>query len=506
MIRSIRSLPSLSRLLGESQGSAMPMIALGIFVLVGATGAAIDMGRVQMVQTKLSNSLDAAGLAVGSEVSTSNVQTEAAKYFNVNYPPGFMGSTTQNFSVVTSDNNQIITLSAQEVVPTIFMQMFGVPTVTVNAASEITRQSKGMELVLVMDNTGSMADPAGGSGSKIDAAKSAANTLLNILYGNNNTVQKLWVGLVPFSQAVNIGTSTNVSSWLDTTYDAGLNWGTTSWGGCVEARTNGSSTPQYDISDDPPSVKKFRQYYAPCNTNSNYSNAWYGKNSSHNNCLTGSGLGYKSGLNTTSLGPNLNCPQPVLPMVAEKNTVVTAINNMQAVGSTHIDLGMAWGWRMLSPRWRGLWGGEMSANSMPLDYNTPLMNKVVILMTDGDNTLKGTNSTGTAPSYPSAYTAYGLTGNNWLSVTGSECTSGADCTKGVNEINKRTTAVCNAMKAQGIIIYTIALGTGLDSTSKSLLQGCATSPSYYFLSPTTNELQGIFQQIGDSLANLRISQ
>ena len=74
-------------------------------------------------------------------------------------------------------------------------------------------------------------------------------------------------------------------------------------------------------------------------------------------------------------------------MTANKNTIIAALNTMQPQGDTHIDLGMAWGWRMLSPKWQGLWGGEMNTNSLPEAYNTPLMNKVVILMTDGDNTI-----------------------------------------------------------------------------------------------------------------------
>jgi Flp pilus assembly protein TadG len=137
----------------SQSGSALPMVALGIFVLTGAAGSAIDMGRVQMVQAKLSNSLDAAGLAVGSEASSVDVNLESLKYFNVNYPTNFLGSTVHDYSVATNTNNEIITLSVKADVPTLFMQLFGIPKITVSAASQITRQSSGMELVLVLDNT-----------------------------------------------------------------------------------------------------------------------------------------------------------------------------------------------------------------------------------------------------------------------------------------------------------------------------------------------------------------
>jgi hypothetical protein len=167
---------------------------------------------------------------------------------------------------------------------------------------------------------------------------------------------------------------------------------------------------------------------------------------------------------------------------------------MSVGGNTHIDLGMAWGWRMLSPRWRGLWGGEMNTNSLPLDYNSPLMNKAIVLMTDGDNTLSDGHYSGYG--YPSA----GQLGAN-------ACVSG-NCTNGENQLNTRTTNVCANIKANNsnVIIYTIALGTGIGTTAKNMLLGCASKPEYYFESPTTDELDGIFSQIGDSLANLRISK
>ena len=62
------------------------------------------------------------------------------------------------------------------------------------------------------------------------------------------------------------------------------------------------------------------------------------------------------------------------------------------------------------------------------------------------------------------------------------------------------------MKSNGIIIYTVALGTGLNTNSLNMLKACASRPEYFFNSPTTNDLQAAFHTIGDSLANLRISE
>lgn len=459
----------------EQRGSAMPFFGLGVLMLVAATGTAVDMGRVQIVQSRMQNALDATGLAIGSTISTSNMATETTKYFYANFPAGFLGSTVTSLTANPNNANSVINLAATGKVNTTFMKVLGISSVNVSATSQVMRQSKGMELVMVIDNTGSMASSAGGSISKIQAARTAASTLLDVLYGTgNNTVPNLWVGLVPFSQAVNIGTTR--ASW---TTPNSFNWGTTSWGGCVDAREASGR----DVTDDPPSVATFPQYYYPCDTR----NQWNGTNASRTNCLTGTGFGTRNSTSTTTYGPSLYCARPITPLVAEKSTVNTAISAMNANGNTLVNVGLAWGWRMISPRWRGLWGGQMNPAGLPLDYNAPLMYKVVILMTDGDNVIDN-----------SSRGAYWYLSNGRLGTTNSGTA--------LNILNNRTNQVCTSMKNNGVIIYTIALGSAVSTAGQNLLRNCATNPDYYFLSPSTNELQNIFRQIGDSLANLRISQ
>ena len=53
-------------------------------------------------------------------------------------------------------------------------------------------------------------------------------------------------------------------------------------------------------------------------------------------------------------------------------------------GGTMANLGLVWGWRVLSPRWRGLWDGDLP-DELPLAYAEQNMEKVVILLTDGNN-------------------------------------------------------------------------------------------------------------------------
>jgi hypothetical protein len=497
-------------------GMTLPLLGISMVAATAFIGMAIDTGRMQMVQSKLQFSLDAAGLAAGSTVSTADLNSETAKYLTTNFN-GYMGATLTGSAVTASSNNTVFTLSATATMPTSFLGVVGINTITVSANSQISRAVTGLELVFVLDNTGSMAQSAGGSVSKIQALQTATTTLINTLFGGQTTSTngKLWVGIVPFSQAVNIGTSH--TTWMNSSYSydgttAPLDWGTGgSWLGCVDARQSGE-----DVSDDPPSASSsktlFGQYYwTSDNLNTNgISNAGYNdwKLPQYNQCTTSrgrttcttvssctpsgsttctlTGYTYASPLNQTNKGPNLLCPQQVTPMTNNSSTLLTAVNGMTAEGDTVIPQGLFWGWNMLSPRWQGQWGGTMNANNLPQAYNTPGMAKAIVLVTDGENTIDNT-----------AHGAYWFLGSG---RTGSTSSSTA-----VTDLDNKTLQICSAMKAQGIYIYTIGLGTN-GGINTAELQSCATAVNYAFLSPTTSQLQTIFSAIGDSLSNLRVSK
>ena len=50
----------------EESGMTLPLMGASMLVITGLTGLAVDTGRLQLVQSKLSYALDAAGLAAGA--------------------------------------------------------------------------------------------------------------------------------------------------------------------------------------------------------------------------------------------------------------------------------------------------------------------------------------------------------------------------------------------------------------------------------------------------------
>ncbi len=471
---------ALKRFAREEEGMTLPVLGLVFMVLIGLTGTAVDAARFQLVQSRLSFALDAAGLAAGATMNTTNIETELAKYMAANFPEDYLGAATPSVSAQVSDDNMVIDLSATTTVPTTFMNLFGYTSMTITALSQVTRTASGLELVMALDVTGSMKWDG-----KLSAMKTAATSLVNVLYGNKTEVDHLWIGLVPFSQTVNIGTGR--TSWINQTVFATQSWGPVSWGGCVDARDSSSG----DTVDDPPTTQTYKAYLSPSTDNRpypyntytyTYANRWITQRTPT--------IKYYYPFDEDVPGSNAYCPTTMTPMTASKTTILNGINALTAQGNTHINLGALWAWNMLSPRWRGLWGGEMDAEGLPLDYGTEHMNKAVILLTDGENTM----------SQP-IYTAYGYLSDGRLGTTTSTTTARTT-------LNTKLSTVCTTMKNRGIYVYVIALGgsTDIGTSTRTLLKNCASAGNYYFESPTASELQGVFNAIADSLSNLRVSK
>ena len=396
----------------DRRASIAILFSIAVVPILGIVGLAADAARAYLVQSRLSQAVDSAALAGGYSITESYVNSDIGRYFQGNFPTGYLDSTLEPLSIDVNDVDGTVEVVAQARVPTTFLKVLSIDEVTVSARALVNRAVRGMELALVLDVTGSMA------GSKISALQTAAHSLVGILFGDNETIDDFWVSLVPFAARVSIAPN---SGWMVGPPSP--------WNGCGDPRAGAMATD-----DTPPATAQFPEY-APTVT------------------------GWRP--------PDYGCPEtPMLPLTAEKSSIEAAIDALVAFGNTRTDVGMVWGWRALSPRWRGVWPGDPT---LPLDYNTPLMDKVAIIMTDGENT-------------------------PWL--TGDPLTQ--------SETNDQLLAECAAMKAEGIKIYTITFQA--PATLDPIFQTCATTADMHFTSPTNADLENVFRIIGAELSNLRISE
>ncbi len=496
------------RKLARDKSANVAMIfGLLLVPLVGAAGVGVDLSRGFLVQQRLNHAIDAAALAVAtaSEDKTEDeLQELAQKYFDANYSPD--GSATPGTIQVTFGDETVRILATAEV-PTALMSALGIHDMNVAAHTEVTRKLSGVEVVLVLDNTGSMS-----RNGKIDALKTAATDLMDIMFAEEETSELIKVGLVPFSAAVNVGTQHRDDGWIDTTGRSsvnGLNFNggrhamqvfdlldNKSWNGCVEARPS-----PMDVNDTPPTSDDgdslWVPYFAPDEPDSSaasehgyeYYNSYLSDDTGSNNMQTRQKRWRKYRDQTVSGdGPHWNCnTRPVTAMTGDKSDILDAIDAMNATGNTNIPQGMAWGWRLISP-------AEPFTEGVA--YDDESFRKVIILLTDGQNVI------GEADNHNrSTYGAYGFVKDRRLGTNNSSTAQ--------DRLNDRTTDVCNNIKNadsdRPIIVYTITFQLG-DGTTKDLMRNCASDPEKYFDSPSNEALRRNFEAIAGELSDLRISK
>ena len=95
--------------------------------------------------------------------------TKAQQFFTANYPPTKLG-TVGTLNVAFAGDN--INVSVSGTVQTTFMKLANINTLAVGANAVITKKERNIELVLVLDTTGSMA-----SAGKLAALKSRSQAV-----------------------------------------------------------------------------------------------------------------------------------------------------------------------------------------------------------------------------------------------------------------------------------------------------------------------------------------
>jgi len=500
----------------DASGVVAIVLAMAIPMVMASAGLAVDLAAAYNAKNRLSSALDKAALAAASSSGTDQFIRERMRaFFDANYPAEKYG---EPFDVDMIVNGSVMTVSASVRVPTRFMTLFGQDYVIVHEETQVVRELAGVEAVLVLDITGSMA------GNNITALKAASNNFVNVMFDKIVDPQYLKIGIVPWSNAVNVGpygkgftpagatygtpfvdnpsTDPYVTPASSIVYGPGQN----DWGGCVIERS-----PSSALTDA--STPNWPMYRYPANTCAEYNCTQYNcaqyncvrYNCAQYNCLRYNSSGRCTRYGTTCLSysttcaqygttclvpgttciahgatcvqwsgdPNNSCPDaPILPLTNDKAQIQGVINNLPTRGNTYSNLGMIWGWRVISPDFPFTEGAPYEDNKW---------SKTVILMTDGDNTINRTYS-----------------GEGPYNTPGTSLTA--------TDQNNKFAQICTNMKAKGIRIYTITFQSAINNTTKSFYRNCATNPGMYFDAPSNQSLTEAFQSIANQLSQLHITK
>lgn len=444
------------------RGSIAPLFALSIFVIFGAIGLGVDGARGYGAKSHLQNAVDAAVLATARKVSeqpSTDVTAYFTTIFNASKPA------EQNFSInslaVTKVGNSVEAI-VEASLPAVFMSVVGLDRISLASASTAEFGFGDIEVVLALDNTGSM------TGSKIASLKTAASGLVDTLSRNAPTPDKLRVGLVPFAKYVNVGMSNRNASWIDVPTDYTT---TSEWCGNTYPNATYSNCRMVSGACTLDGVASTCRWET-CDTNYGepvYRCQPYTETFTWNGCVGSRRypLNVQDGSYGTRVPGLLNayCPAEMTPLTTDRDRIRSAIDGMAADGDTYIPEGLMWGWRALSP-------GEPFSESQSGVNNR--VRRYLVLMTDGINSVS-----------PAADGQH----------------SGSD----TSQANTYTQEVCSNIKAEGISIFTIAFEVG-DNSIKDVLRNCASAGGFFFDASSSSELTAAFDTIGQQMVNLRIKR
>ncbi|MGZ9113587.1 MAG: ubiquitin-activating E1 FCCH domain-containing protein [Brevundimonas sp.] len=197
-----------------------------------------------------------------------------------------------------------------------------------------------------------------------------------------------------------------------------------------------------------------------------------------------SGASTRVGLHYPSI--NGDCiTDAIMPLSSNASAIKNRIDAFAVSGSTAGQIGIGWGWYMVSPNWNSLWP---SSGAGAYDPEETL--KAVVIMTDGE--FNTPHCSGVISREAGAGS-----GNSSAKI---------DCDADNGDPFAQSAAMCAAMKAQGVIVYTVGFQITAGGQAANLLAGCASTPANVFLPANGGDLSEAFAAIGRDITQLRISR
>lgn len=529
----------------DSSGVLAATFAVMLPVIIGAVGMSLDLSQAYLVRERLGGALDAATLAATSSESTEDaIQARVEKFLEANYPESKIGTVhdlTVTFDEVTGD----VTAGAYADYDTTFMRVIGIKKLTVYKSTTVTRNVSGVEVALVLDNTGSMS-----TNDNIGTLRTAATNFVNILFDKaGDHPEGIKIGLVPYANAVRVGKYGLGLNPDDSLYGTGYVFVTlpesvaytsnhdagSGWYGCVvEHLDTGYESEATEVAGSKGQIWRTAEGawnghgWAPSST----------ENDPYPDDAVDEWVGpwdiYQSGTfvrNQQCLEYGEQCTRTERQCVESheecrtrrgRRTCSTVCDRYEDVCTRSRTVCTQYGDSTYSFSVGGTPNtGCPYANVLPLSSDRQTLLNAIGTMRAHGHTLGNIGMAWgqriLSPELPFAE------GSDWDSDAWSKAV--IVMTDGINtrnneysaywdsdgnalntdDYNARFLETCNNLKAKGVTIYTITFSSGAE-LPKDLYRSCATSADYYFDAPTQDRLIEVFSTIGGQLATLHISQ
>lgn len=345
---------SLKQFFHNREGGVAPMLALAALPLFGFVGAAVDFSRANSVRAAMQGALDATALMLSKDAQTLSV-TDLSQRATTQFTAQFLRPEATDVSVnsqfsAPAAGNFVLKLTSSANIKTVFTRLLGQSQIHVSASSEVLWGIKKLNLALVLDNTGSMAQNA-----KMTNLKIAAHNLLTTLKNAAKQPGDVLVSIVPFATDVNVGTSNVSANWID--------W--TDWEAANGTCSNNSYTSKS-------SCQSHGKVWTPA-AHSTWNGCVYDRD--QNNDVSNAVPVAGSPATLFRAHQASNCPTAMMTLSEDWTALNAKVDAMSPTGNTNVTIGLAWGFQLLSP-------------TAPFYAPAPAtdLDKVIVILTDGTNT------------------------------------------------------------------------------------------------------------------------
>lgn len=350
--------PFLRRFARDEDGSLIIFGLFAFLIILSLTGVGIDLMRFERDRAALQYTMDRAALAAADLDQTLDPTDVVNDYLD---KAGLLEYLT-NVTVDEGFGYRSVSASATYEFPTQFMHMSGIDLLTAPAATTAEERIDGVEISLVLDVSGSM-----NSNSRLTNLKVAAKEFVDTMV-DNSADGNLSISIIPYATQVSVPDSImsqfNVSA--EQTYSNCITFS------AADFDSTGMST-------------------ATPMTSAMHFDPWYTYDARDNSVpsVLGTGSAYYRSLPVCEAISG----REILPLSKSRSELKTYIDNLTARGNTSIDVGMKWGTALVDPSLQGvvtnlIAAGDVSADfsDRPTTYDSGDTLKVIVLMTDGQNT------------------------------------------------------------------------------------------------------------------------
>ena len=338
----------------------LTILALCMFVLMAMIGGiAVDLMRYEAMRTSLQNTLDRATLAAASLSQQLDAEDVVTDYFDKAGLADYLRAVT----VEEGLNYREVNADARAATNPFFLHMIGVEEMDAPGRSKAEQRMTNVEIVLVLDVSGSMAD-----NNRLTNLKSAANEFVDTVLSSDSE-DRISIAVVPFNGQVNLGAA------LRGRYNAQHQHGVTNVN-CVDlpasvyTQTGITTTlglPMTAHADTFSQTSRVASYIDRASTDFAVpvpGNRWCPPSTSNTVMLPSQNIG----------------------------ALQAKINSLTAIGATSINAGMKWGMTLIDPGSEAVIGHFVDTgvvppvfDGRPFDYTDPESMKIIVLMTDGDH-------------------------------------------------------------------------------------------------------------------------